>query len=280
MSLTDFLKDKDVKAIFADEFQKPKGKIAGEIKAPLLTNKPPMIGTAFDYLMRFHLKYHNPDAITDRWVAEGACARMEERESVEYYAKAKSELDFATNAYNQFLNDGILTDDLLKSSLMLAHLDMYYRAGRDIYDIPMQIEPEDIQDLKNLINIVDFDLFKAKKHCLLNPIFNEGSYLVGGADADLVIDNMMIDIKTTKNLSVTRDIFNQIVGYYLLGVIGGIGEEKIDGSTIDKIGVYFSRHGILHLYDVNEIIDSETLPVTISILESMAEDMFHDDEYM
>lgn len=278
MSLTSFLKDKDVKAVFSDAFKKPKGKLTGEIKAPLLTNKPPMVGTAFDYLMRFHLKYHNPDAVMKRWVAEGACDKMEERESVEYYTKAKSDLDFATNTYNLFLKDGVLTDNLLKSSMMLAHLDMYFRAGRDVYDIPMEIEPNDIQDLKNLINTVDFDKFKAKNHCILNPTFNEGSYLVDGADADLVIDNMMIDIKTTKNLSVTRDIFDQIVGYYLLGVIGGIGEEKIDGSTIDKIGVYFSRHGILHLYDVNDIIDFETLPVTISILESMAEDIFDDDE--
>jgi len=248
------------------------------MKAPPLNKKYSTIGTAFDYLMQFHLKYHNPDAITTKWVAEEACEKMEFLESVEYYTKAKNDLDFAKAAYNKFFEDGILTDDLIKSSMMLAHLDIYYRAGRDYYDKAIPIESDDIQDLKNLINNVDFDKFKAQKHCILNPTFNEGSYLVDGADADLVIDNMMIDIKTTKNLSVTRDIFNQVVGYYILAVIGGIGDKKIDASTIDKIGVYFSRHGILHLYDVNDIIEFETLPETIEQLKELAMEILDFDD--
>lgn len=62
MSLISFIKNKEVRELFANEFKKPRGKIAGEIKAPPLTNHFGMIGTAFDYLVRFYLKYHNPKA--------------------------------------------------------------------------------------------------------------------------------------------------------------------------------------------------------------------------
>ena len=276
MSLTSFLKDKEVKALFSDSFKKPRGKIAGEIKTPVLTKKYALVCTAFDYLMRFHLKYHNPDASVKPWVAEGACILMKNYEPDDVWINAVRELQFSKDSYLKFLNDGVLTDDILKSSMLLAHLDVYFRAGRDAYNITMEINDNDIQDLKNLINLVDFDKFEAKSHCLLNPTFNEASRLVHGADADIVVDSKLIDIKTTKNLAVTRDIFNQIIGYYILGKIGGIGEQRLDGSTIEKIGFYFSRYGILHLYNVEDIIDFEKLPDIMNKFETMAKEIFTD----
>lgn len=56
MSLTSFIKNKEVRELFTNEFKKPRGKIIGEIKSPPLTNYFGMIGTAFDYLMRFYYK--------------------------------------------------------------------------------------------------------------------------------------------------------------------------------------------------------------------------------
>ena len=274
MSLSSFIKDHEVKRFFADSFDKPKSKIRGEIKAPPLTTKYSLVGTAFDYLLRFHLGYHYPNAITRKWVAEEACELMKIHEPNEVYKIAKNQVDIARNLHGRFLDNGVLTDDLIRSTMVLAHLDIYIRAGRNAFYKSIQIEPNDIQDLKNLINLVDFDIFKAKNHCILNPTFNEGSYLVGGADADIVIDNKLIDVKTTKELTITRDMFNQVVGYYLLGRIGGIGNELVDGSTIDKIGFYFSRYGILHLYDVNEIFDFKTLPKIMNKLDIMAKERF------
>ena len=274
MSLSSFIKYPEVKRFFADSFDKPKSKIRGEIKALPLTTKYSLVGTAFDYLLRFHLRYYYPNTITRKWVAEESCELIKVHEPDEVYRIAKKQVDFAKDSYDRFLDDGMLTDDLIRSTMILAHLDIYIRAGRNAYSKPVKIESEDMEDLKNLINIVDFEMFKGKNHCILNPTFNEGSYLVGGADADIVIDNKLIDIKTTKELTITRDMFNQVMGYYLLGRIGGIGNEQVDGSTIDKIGFYFSRYGILHLYDVNEIFDLKTLPKIMNKLDIMAKERF------
>lgn len=271
MSLTSFLRDEEVKKLFSDSFNVPSNKILGDIKAPVLTDKYALIGTAFDYLLRFHLQYHNQDSITKMWVAEKSCQLMKDRVSDDIYSKAKNQLDFAKASYQQFLTSGVLTDELLESTIMLAHLDIYFRAGENEYLKSVEIESSDIQDLKNLISIVDFNQFEAKSHCILNPSFNGASILVGGADADIVIDNKLIDIKTTKYLSVKRDWFNQVIGYYVLGLMGGIGKQNLDGSAIDKIGFYFSRHGILHLYDVKDVVDFNTLPDFMEKMKNIAE---------
>ena len=266
MSLTSFLKDKKVKELFASEFKKPRDKIVGEIKAPPITKHYAMMGIAFDYLMRFYLEYHNPKAKTEPWVAEISVLKISKMEMIEQnlpfydiFDKAIENLEFARVAYSKFKKNGILNEDILKSVILLAQLDPIYRAG---YINPNMgvVDNGDIQDLRNLISLVNIEDFKANSYCLLNPTFGEGSKLVGGADADIVIDNQMIDIKTTKKAEVSSEMFNQIIGYYILGTIGGIGREKFDISNISEIGFYFSRYGIKYMYEVGEIIEFNSLP--------------------
>ena len=101
-------------------------------------------------------------------------------------------------------------------------------------------------------------MFKAKKIIVLNPTFGEGSRIVGGADADIIIDNTLIDIKTTMNLKLRREWFHQIIGYYILSRIGGI-----DGVSpkhkINKLGFYFSRYGELYTITVKTLINERKL---------------------
>jgi len=63
MSLTSFLKDKDVKNAFERAFKKPQFNLQAELLAPSLTNNYSLVGTAFDYLLRFYIKRLNPDAV-------------------------------------------------------------------------------------------------------------------------------------------------------------------------------------------------------------------------
>ena len=270
MSLTSFIKNKEVRELFANEFKKPRGKIAGEIKAPPLTNHFGMIGTAFDYLVRFYLKYHNPKAKEHTWVAEISCKLTEVNPSV--HKKAVKNLKFGKDTYSKFLKNGVLNEDILKSAILLAQLDPIYRAGYVDENMGI-VDKDDIQDLRNLISLVNIEDFKVDSYCLLNPTFNEGSMLVRGADADVVIDNQMIDIKTTKKLEISREMFNQIIGYYVLGKIGGIGKEQIDISNINEIGFYFSRYGIKYMYNVEEIINFDSLPIFIDEFKDKAKEL-------
>ena len=68
----------------------------------------------------------------------------------------------------------------------------------------------------------------------LNPKF-EGSEDVQGADADLILGSVLIDIKATVNPKITRQWLWQLLGYALLDYSNKFG--------IDTVGVYLSRQG-------------------------------------
>ena len=72
MSLTSFVGNKDVRERFKQEFPSPKFSVQKPLLAPPLTKHNILMGTAFDYLLRFYLKRLNPQAVESRWVAENA----------------------------------------------------------------------------------------------------------------------------------------------------------------------------------------------------------------
>ena len=146
--------------------------------------------------------------------------------------------------------------DLFKVAILLAQVDVIYRAG--IVDENLgKADEGDINDLRNLISLVKPEQFRAKEICLLNPTFGEASQLVGGADCDLVIDETLIDIKTTKKLELTRDYLNRLIGYYILYKIGGV-DGMPSTHEIKRLGVYFSRHAYLFTIDVRDVIREDT----------------------
>lgn len=239
MSLTSFIKEPDVRKKFTEIFPLPKIDLKGELKAPPITKNYSLVGTAFDYLLRVYIKKHNPKAKTSEWIAEIAiqCVKDEVLKN-----KLKKTVDNAKKVYEKYLKDGILSDDVLRIAILLAKIDPIYRAGYTDPNIDV-VDEGDIQDLRNLINLVDENSFTANKICLLNPTFDKASDLVGGADADIVIDNQIIDLKTTKFLQLKEQDFHQLIGYYILSLLGGI--DGYEGNLdIQTISIYFCRHGI------------------------------------
>ena len=248
MSLTSFLKNKDVKERFALEFPTLKFNLSGELKAQPKTNNYALVGTAFDYLMRFYLKRINPSATTQEWVAECATELINDRKTSK---KVKEILLNAKKSYSDYLKTGELNDELIKYCIYLAQIESIYRAG--IIDPKIgTADPLDVDDMRNLIKLIDPKEFRCKT-CMLNPTFGEASTLVGGADMDVLIDSTLIDIKTTKYLELNRDHYNQIIGYYILSLIGGI-DNAPKGTKVEFVGIYYSRHGLLFKVAINEIV--------------------------
>jgi hypothetical protein len=255
MSLTKFISIPDVKQKFAEEFPLPSVSLKGPIIAPPITNNYGLVGTAFDYLMRFYLERLNPNCIKEPWVARISVELS--RPSTQLFTATSRLLVFAEKSYQCYLKTGTVDDDILKSAIFLAQLDVIYRVG--MVDKKMGTADEgDLSDLRNLLEAVKPDSFKAHEICILNPTFGDASGLVGGADADLLIDGVLIDIKTTKKLEFTREQYNQLVGYYILNRISGQMATK-RGVGISTMGIYYSRYGSLHLIPTDVIADKENL---------------------
>ncbi len=270
MSLTSFLKNKDVKEKFKEEFPKPRFSSKKEMLAPPLTSNYPLVGIAFDYLMRFKLELINSNAITTSWVAQNTLIIAKRNNSKELYKEAKKIIENARLELLLYKKNGNIDncEGLLEYALLLAQLDFFYRSGR-IYENLGYIEDKDIDDLRNLISIVDPEQFKSKHTCILNPTFGDASALVGGADADFILDDMLIDIKTTKRLQLPREHFDQLIGYYSLYKIGAVqGLQPEHG--IEKLGIYFSRHAYLYLIDIHDVINENKFKKFLEWFENRA----------
>ena len=274
MSLTSFLNNKDVREAFRHEFSIPRLGVKKELVAPPLSKRYTLVGTAFDYILRFYLERLNPNVITRKWVAENALSsplspiltdvEIDAETGAVSYSETETTLKVTHLIENaklhcsNFLLSGSFTNELFESAIHLAQLDVITRAG--IIDENLGVaHREDIEDLHNLAININPDLFQTSEICFLNPTFGDGSRLVGGADADLLIDDTLIDVKTTMKLQLKRDHINQLLGYYILHGVSGIGEHS-QKLQITKIGIYFSRFAYLHILDLYQIINQETFP--------------------
>jgi len=167
-------------------------------------------------------------------------------------------------------NQKVTSRELAKHCLRLAQIDTIFRSGRATPWLGITGE-EDVKDLCTL-----FKLFlrqkwhKNRRVVVLNPTFGKASEIVHGADADLVLDDILIDIKCTRHRQISREAFNQILGYYILYRIGGI-ENVPSRHKINHLGIYFARHAELISFSVNEFIPEKKLPEISDMFINMAE---------
>ena len=104
-----------------------------------------------------------------------------------------------------------------------------------------------------------------------NPRF-AGSYDVNGADADFVVGDELVELKTTKTLDgrALREALTQLVGYCLL--------DYADALEIRTVGVYFPRHQLLRSWPLWAIVsppefvfDGSSMPSSSEFIERLSD---------
>jgi len=225
---------------------------------PITKQRPPYhtLGTALDYRIRFY--FPSPPVAS----LIGARAADYVR-----YDKIADLLRAHTQAAEEFVSRHVrpgvkLTPtrerDLVRHCYVLALGEEIYRAGAGIDSPLYRASPR--RGVGGLMSLVpDFavdDLFALSrlfvksqsaligKPAELNPSFI-GSPVVNGADADLIVDGCLIDIKTTvspRSLKVAS-IF-QLAAYAML--------DFVDEFGIDAVAFYMARQGVLVRFEVGE----------------------------
>lgn len=142
---------------------------------------------------------------------------------------------------------GRYRESLLMIPAPRQHLD-------DLLAIPQQIWIDDLCGLSRLFYNTHAHLL-SRPH-LLNPIF-AGSTDVGGADADIIIDGCLIDIKTTKQSKVDAGWIRQLAGYLLL--------DYHNEYHLHSLGLYLARHGVLLSWPVEHFVQTLTGDPSISV---------------
>ena len=96
----------------------------------------------------------------------------------------------------------------------------------------------------------------SKPH-ILNPTFM-GSAYVGGADADLVVDSCLIDIKTSTFPQMKAEYLHQLAGYLLL--------DFDDKLHIASLGIYMARQGVLFTWSISDFLSQLTGDDSITLI--------------
>lgn len=277
MSLTSFVSMKDVKAKLKPLRPALPRKLTASLRVQPRSNRYMLVGTAFDYFLRFELQRRAPHAATERWVAEytpdmiwrktdngtiemdlfkdaltgaGPLDYMPPQEVAERCRRIVADAKAVVATFIRSKTpSGEMQTELVGHAIRLAKLDSVYRALR-LDPHFQEVDPEDVQDLVELLSIVPFDALLHETSVLLNPTFKHASQLVGGADADLIAGNLLVDFKTTKKGEMDAEDLDQLLGYLLLARKHR--EFDPDFPAIDRLGLYYCRRG--HLWTVEASI--------------------------
>jgi hypothetical protein len=201
--------------------------------APVVGTDRSLVGTAVGYLLSARLR---PDALNHTVATKGA-VRLErplrragivtsviERRAVEHIAKLRP---------SQRLLDDEQWLELCRMVVILARFEQYFRAGPAVLTHiaePLNTHRDDLnalavalasepsmRDLDALgrITIEDHLGILEAKELAIGPTFAQSAAL-GGADADLIYDGTLLDLKSSSQARIVgRDEIWQLIGYLL-----------------------------------------------------------------
>lgn len=263
MSLTSLLQtNAEIREQFRREFKTPRHDRNDAIRAASVTRNYSRVGTAFDYYLRFRTNRLNPHAIDGAWIAEKALLTINPASAS--FKEGRRIVERARANLAKYLSGNGNDKAVMLSSLELATLDPIFRAGCGEEMIGI-VDQGDVTDITALAGLIDDKAFTTSAECILNPSFGAASALVGGADADLLIGDTLLEIKTVKDLAISPH-FQQLMGYYCLSCIEG-------NFNIRNVGIYFARHGILWTIPVNKVVDKATFPALLMWFKQQASNM-------
>lgn len=202
------------------------------------------VGTAFDYALRFEVARVAGVSPGAAWVAD---AGLEVHARLCGRTKEHSRLKRAVRDAHRYVDSytgrsrvsRLMRARLAMHALRLAALDPLYRAGQ-VFEVNLDPPASTVDEVVALLDAATRENLLSLGRPILNPNFGLASALVGGADADMVLGNTLIEIKTVKEVRVEREYVRQLLGYVLLARRAR--RLGADLPPIARFGIYFSRH--------------------------------------
>lgn len=172
-------------------------------------------------------------------------------------------------------------DELNRHCYVLALLEQYYRVGRKV-NSPILALPEEsgvaellaladpwLEDLRRLSQgfFRECQALLGREH-VLNPTF-AGSALIGGADADFIVERCLVEVKTTIDPVLRSLLLWQMLGYVLL--------DLDDRFRIDKVAVYMARQAMFLRWPLRTFMqEMASAPVDLAAVRRDFEDVLRE----
>jgi hypothetical protein len=218
------------------------------------------VGTAFDYRVRFLYAATPARQLVAAHGAAAVARREGSRNLPRAFVEIGSELDRLLSPPLARLHDDEVERRLTKVCFVLALYEQCFRtlanpewpivslgceAGADVaLGLCEDRAADDLTELVSEFVRTQPDLLDGSS-ANLNPTF-AGSAALGGADADLIVDGLLVDLKTVKQPRLGREAFWQIAGYALA--------DFDDRYQIKRVGLYYSRHGRLYTWNLRDFL--------------------------
>jgi len=179
---------------------------------------------------------------------------------------AEKQVAEARERYEQYLASGVADTEFFRSIQHIAKLDLVWRAGKLFHDIESS-DDQVTEDLQNLLVLLDESKFSNHKHCILNPDLSGAVPAIRNADADVMFDDSIIEIKTTAKNSLAKAVFHQLIGYFILL---NVDEKQRYNKVVEvqEIGIYFSRYAEFITFPLRDLIDDQGINLLSEFVKS------------
>jgi len=228
----------------------------------------PRSGTAFDFRARIELGGFAPD----QSVAAQGIAQI--NDFVPHISNGIHRAKILTESF-AVAKDLLLgtTDEsgLDRAAILLAHCEQVVRAGADALNGSVgdacdaavdgqafadQLNPLALADVRSLmlINAQQLETWREQitegERYESNPSF-VSSALVGGADADWIVGETLIDCKVYGSLTVSklRGFLRQLLGYVML--------DSDDSLGIRRVGLWLPRQGLTPTWSLTQLLSGD-----------------------
>jgi len=260
--------DKETKVFLKEYIINPRMKDSIDVLVPPCSKNYGRKGTAIDYAIRFGLihrtecaEHHTP------FISAISVHGFIKQTNPELYKTASVEFEEAIDTlFEHEINDSTNGRKAAFSTMILADYDTMFRTRNTMP--PSPITDEQTQEIIDLNDLVPWEFFEQFGNIILNPHFGNGSKRLGGADADIIADDLVIDFKTTVQPKLTLEMVRQLVGYALLCNHFGItsGEDETTPHQIKRVGIYFARSSHMYITELSNCIAKEHEEIVLNYL--------------
>ncbi len=261
INATNLIKNKEVRKVLKDNINTSikKGLSFGvEIEKPK-HNSFMLMGTMADYLFRKILEIKFSIDSDEELICEKGLEIAHNPPKGLFY-EFDEIIDFFGPSIDKYKEAKELDDELFDDIVNISMLDSLYRQGTLNYPDNRELV---IKDLKSLVNNMIIIIDKIKPNDInLNPTLGKvvSSQMLIMADADLIIDKCIYEIKTSIANDIKLEYLLQLVMYAILCNLNGI--------EVDSVAVLNTRSTEVFKFSLNDLLNNNDIEdLTNQVLE-------------
>lgn len=220
------------------------------------------VGIAFDYLARFIIaKYSKIPLDHSSFFFYNAFHYIHDPEKKKVIERIKEHFPLI----DEFYRTSEISDKFVAHMFTLAKLEQVARQGYfdEVEDLDLILTKTSlaiVTDIKRLGMVfkkvfIDSNLVRPDSSIIYNPTYGTAvTKALRGIDADIFIDGVLIDLKSTKNFMYNMDDAYQITGYYLFYLIDKAlkADTELSNENIERLAFYKARAGQIEYFDVQD----------------------------